>query len=48
MQLNDFIVNNEIQIRLGFFFGVFIVMAFWEWAAPRRQLTSSQVITLDK
>lgn len=35
---NDFILANEIQIRLGFFFGVFILMALWEWRAPRRKL----------
>ncbi len=35
---NDFLLANEIQIRLGFFFGVFIVMALWELLAPRRPL----------
>lgn len=35
---NDFLLANEIQIRLGFFFGIFIVMALWELLAPRRVL----------
>lgn len=35
---NDFLLANEIQIRLGFFFGIFIVMALWEILAPRRSL----------
>ena len=37
-EITAFIVENEINIRLGFFFGVFIVMALWEIVAPRRQL----------
>ena len=31
--------NYETPIRLGFFFGIFIVMALWEVLAPRRHLT---------
>ncbi len=38
MDINTFITNHEITIRLGFFFGVFIIMAIWEIAVPRRQL----------
>jgi sterol desaturase/sphingolipid hydroxylase (fatty acid hydroxylase superfamily) len=37
-ELNDYVVKNEIQIRLVFFFAVFVVMALWEIVAPRRQL----------
>ena len=37
-EINDFLLENEIQVRLGFFFGVFVVMALWEVVAPRRQL----------
>jgi hypothetical protein len=29
MNLNDFIMVNEVPIRLGFFFGIFAVMAAW-------------------
>jgi uncharacterized membrane protein len=38
MDINTFITNHEITIRLSFFFGVFIIMAIWEMAAPGRQL----------
>ncbi len=38
MDINTFITNHEITIRLSFFFGVFIIMAIWEMVAPRRQL----------
>lgn len=34
----DFISRNEPVIRLGFFFGVFALMALWEILAPRRVL----------
>ncbi len=42
MNLNDFILANEVTIRLGFFFGVFAVMAVWEVLRPRRALTVSK------
>jgi sterol desaturase/sphingolipid hydroxylase (fatty acid hydroxylase superfamily) len=38
MGINAFITENVVQIRLGFFFAVFIIMAIWELLAPRRQL----------
>ena len=38
------ILQNEAPIRLGFFFGVFAVMAIWEVIAPRRALTVSKAI----
>jgi sterol desaturase/sphingolipid hydroxylase (fatty acid hydroxylase superfamily) len=44
MSLNDFIVTNEVPIRLGFFFGIFAVMALWETVSPRRRLHTSKVI----
>jgi sterol desaturase/sphingolipid hydroxylase (fatty acid hydroxylase superfamily) len=37
-ELNNFLIANEIEIRLVFFFAVFIVIALWELLAPRRQL----------
>jgi sterol desaturase/sphingolipid hydroxylase (fatty acid hydroxylase superfamily) len=40
--VSDFVVNHEVAIRLGFFAGVFAVMAVWEMVAPRRQLTVSK------
>lgn len=44
MNLDQFIVQNELPIRLGFFFGIFAVMAVWELIAPRRVLTASKLI----
>ena len=40
--MDEFISSHEVAIRLGFFFGVFLVMALWEVAAPRRALTQSK------
>lgn len=42
-QMNIFILDNEVVIRLGFFFGVLITMAIWEILAPRRTLTMPRV-----
>lgn len=38
----EFAVEHEAAIRLGFFFGVFALMAIWEVLAPRRRLTVSK------
>jgi len=38
--MNMFIIDNELAIRLGCFFGVFIAMGVWELIAPKRTLTS--------
>jgi sterol desaturase/sphingolipid hydroxylase (fatty acid hydroxylase superfamily) len=35
---------TEPQIRLGFFFGVLVLMALWEAVAPRRVLTCSKPV----
>ena len=42
MGIDAFVVHNEGLIRLGFFFGVFLLMALWEAYAPRRQLLVSK------
>ena len=42
--MDDFIMQNEKVIRLGFFFGVFVVMALYEIIAPKRELTESKVV----
>ncbi len=42
--MTDFVMNNEVSIRLGFFLGVFAIMALWEWRAPRRALTVSRAL----
>lgn len=34
---------NEAAIRLGFFLGVFVLVALWEVAVPRRKLTTSKL-----
>ncbi len=39
----DFI-NTETIIRLGFFFGIFVLVAIWELLAPRRALTVSKTV----
>ena len=44
MDINEFIMNNEVIIRLSFFLGIFAVMAIWECVAPRRALTVSKVV----
>jgi len=36
------VAHNDAAVRLGFFFGVFIVMAVWEMTAPRKVLTASK------
>ncbi len=40
--MNEWVSNNEAAIRLSAYFGVFLVMALWELAAPRRALTVSK------
>ncbi|PCI08956.1 MAG: fatty acid hydroxylase [Gammaproteobacteria bacterium] len=37
-ELNEFLILNEIRIRLVFFFGVFLLLAIWEVFSPRRKL----------
>lgn len=40
----EFITQHEVAIRLSFFFGVFALMALWEFVAPRRGLTVSKAV----
>lgn len=35
-------MNHETVVRLGFFFGILVLVAAWEMAAPRRRLTVSK------
>ncbi len=44
MGIEQWISQNEVAIRLSFFFGVFAVMAYWEVIAPRRTLTVSKTV----
>lgn len=36
-------MDNKLLIRLGFFFGILVVMFLWELIAPRRPLTTSKI-----
>lgn len=38
-----FLIDNEVFLRLGFFLGIFLCMAFWEKLAPRRALSYSRL-----
>jgi len=40
----DWLLANEKQIRMTFFFGILCLVAFWEILAPRRRLTQSKAI----
>ncbi|MCU7863955.1 MAG: sterol desaturase family protein [Candidatus Thiodiazotropha sp. (ex Lucinoma borealis)] len=42
MSWNDWILGNELPVRLSFFFGVFAVMTLWEILSPRRKLSVSK------
>jgi sterol desaturase/sphingolipid hydroxylase (fatty acid hydroxylase superfamily) len=44
MGFNEFVLTNELPIRLGFFFGVFTAMALWEIAEPRRHSRTSRAV----
>ena len=35
-------MDGEAKIRLGFFFGIFVLIAVLEWLTPRRALTTSK------
>jgi sterol desaturase/sphingolipid hydroxylase (fatty acid hydroxylase superfamily) len=40
--MNEWVTSNEAAIRLSAYFGIFLIMALWELAAPRRSLTVSK------
>ncbi len=42
--METFVQVHEATIRLGFFVGIFAVMAVWEILAPRRALTVSKTV----
>ena len=42
--METFLQTHEVAIRLGFFVGIFVVMALWEVLAPRRALTAGKAI----
>jgi len=44
MNIDALILQNEVAIRLAFFFGVFAIVGLWELLAPRRALTVSKAV----
>jgi len=42
--MSELILGHEVAIRLGFFLGIFSLMASWEMLAPRRTLTVSRLV----
>ncbi len=44
MAFETFLLQNEKAIRMGFFFGMLVLMAIWEWRAPTRPLTVSKPV----
>jgi len=44
MSLDAFLLSNDPAIRLGFFLGMFVLMATWELLAPRRVLGVSKPV----
>ena len=44
MDFQQFVLAHEPAIRLGFFVAVFVIVALWELAAPRRALTVSKAL----
>ncbi len=44
MNWQQWILEHELPIRLGFFFGIFAIMATWELLAPKRRLTVSKTL----
>lgn len=42
--MGEFLMDNEPTVRLGFFFGILVVMALWEVAAPRRDRSHSRAL----
>jgi len=44
MNINDWVMDYEKPLRLGFFIGIFAIMAIWEVLAPCRALTVSKLV----
>ncbi|MCW8891651.1 MAG: sterol desaturase family protein [Sedimenticola sp.] len=44
MNWQSFILSNEVAIRLGFFFGVLVIIALWEVKSPRRPLSQPKLL----
>ena len=44
MTIDELVMTYEKEIRMGFFFGMLLVIAVWEIIAPRRALTVSKTV----
>lgn len=44
MSFESFVMQYETPIRLGFFFGILLIMALWEVVVPRRRLLLSKLL----
>jgi sterol desaturase/sphingolipid hydroxylase (fatty acid hydroxylase superfamily) len=44
MTIDEFVMNYEKEIRMGFFFGMLAIIAIWEILAPKRALTVSKTV----
>ncbi len=44
MSLDEFVMNYEKPLRMGFFFGMLALIGVWEVLAPRRTLTVSRTV----
>ena len=44
MSFNDFLLVNEKEIRMSFFFGMLLLIGLWELFAPKRALTISKAV----
>jgi len=42
--MDTFLSSYEVPLRLGFFFGIFAVVALWELATPRRVLQANKTV----
>lgn len=44
MSFNEFLMANEKEVRMSFFFGMIVIIGLWEVVAPRRALTVSKMV----
>ena len=44
MGIDEFVMNYEKEIRMGFFFGMLAIIGLWEILAPKRALTVSKSV----
>jgi sterol desaturase/sphingolipid hydroxylase (fatty acid hydroxylase superfamily) len=44
MSFNEIVLANEKEIRMGFFFGMLLLIGLWELVAPKRALTVSKSV----